>query len=174
MQLCGLWEQGCKEGLNDRSVHSGQSAHCRLLFTCLWPSHHCHGLGRFNCKPHELVLSVEKVLCFRAQRCGGALSLCAFHGWVHKARIPPRLSACACVVMCWGGAVVLQQQTGLISDIKQSHISGRKQTELTAAPHLHLLQVHASQPSTSRKRPSHKDIKSRIKVIDGSLVISGY
>lgn len=69
---------------------------------------------------------------------------------------------------------VQQQQTGLISDIKQSHISGRKQTDLAVAPHLHLIQVHASQPSTSRRHPSHKDIKSRIKVIDGSLVISGY
>lgn len=69
----------------------------------------------------------------------------------------PSLSACVCVVMCVStyvlgqGGGVLQQQTGLISDIKQSHISGRKQTELAVAPHLRLLQVHASQPSTSRK-----------------------
>lgn len=74
-----------------------------------------------------------------------------------------RLSACVCVVLCWGGGRVLQQQTGLISDIKQPHISRRKQTELAAAPHLYL-QVHASQSSTSRKHPSHKDIKSRIEV----------
>lgn len=52
-------------------------------------------------------------------------------------------------MLLWGGSggrmgVVLQQQTGLISDIKQSHISGRKQTELAVAPHLHLLQVHGS------------------------------
>lgn len=85
--------------------------------------------------------------------------MCAFHGWVHKAHIPPAcllvfVWLCVCEHICAGarrGGGVLQQQTGLISDIKQSHISGRKQTELAVAPHLRLLQVHASQPSTSRK-----------------------
>lgn len=63
----------------------------------------------------------------------------------------PRLSACVCVVMCvyahmlGGGRECYNNNTGLISDIKQSHISGRKQIELAVALHLHLLQVHTSQ-----------------------------
>lgn len=74
--------------------------------------------------------------------------MCVFHGWVHKAHIPPRLSACVCVCMEWGrGLGGLQQQTGLIRDIKQYHISGKRQTELAVALHLHLLYVHASQPA---------------------------
>lgn len=46
--------------------------------------------------------------------------------------------------MPWGeegggeGGGVLQQQMGFISDIKQSHISEREQTELPVSPHLHL------------------------------------
>lgn len=94
----------------------------------------------------------------------------------------PSRSACVCVVMCvcehiCAGArrgVVLEQQTGLISDIKQSHISGREQTEQTLAPRLHLLQVHVSQPSTSRKHLSHGGFKSQIEIIDWSSVISAY
>lgn len=50
------------------------------------------------------MLPVEKVLCFRAQRCGGALSLCAFHGWVHKACIaaPPLARLLVFVWLCAG------------------------------------------------------------------------
>ena len=70
--------------------------------------------------------------------------------------------------MCVGG--VLQQQTRLISDIKQSHISGRKQTELAVAPRLHFLQVHASWTSTLPTRTLNPESKA----IDGSLVISSF
>lgn len=73
-----------------------------------------------------------------------------------------------------GGRECYNNNTGLISDIKQSHISGRRQTELAVALHLHLLQVHASRLTTSRKQLPHEDIKSTIEAIDGSLVISGY
>ena len=92
---------------------------------------------------------------------------------------PPRLSACVCVVMCVYAhmcrgeevvVVVLQQQTGLISDIKQSHISGRKQTGLAVAPRLHFLQVHASRTSP----PPARTLNPESKAMDGSLVISGY
>lgn len=99
--------------------------------------------------------------------------MCAFHGWVHKAHIPPAgllvfVWLCVCEHICAGArrGVVLEQQTGLISDIKQSHVSGRKQTEQTLAPRLHLLQVHASQPGTSREHFSHGGFKSQIEVID--------
>lgn len=107
-----------------------------------------------------------------AQHCGAALSMCAFHGWVHKARIPLAclrvfVWLCVCAHICAVGGGVLQQQTGLISDIKQSHISGRKQTELAVALHLHSLQVHASRPSTSRKQLSHKDINLQSKPLMG-------
>lgn len=92
-----MWEQGCKEALNDRSVHSGQSAHCRLLFTCLWPSHHCHGPGQFNCRAPELVLSVEKVLCFQSPAvCWSAEYVC--FSWMDtQGSHPPTLPVCLCL-----------------------------------------------------------------------------
>lgn len=40
-----------------------------------------------------------------------------------------------------GEGGVLQQQMGFISDIKQSHISEREQTELPVSPHLHLREL---------------------------------
>lgn len=56
--------------------------------------------GSLTAETHELVLSVEKVLCLRAQRCGAALSMCAFHGWVHKAHIPPPPTSPVCLCLC--------------------------------------------------------------------------
>lgn len=60
--------------------------------------------------------------------------MCARFSWMgtQGSHSPPPVWLCVCAHMCtWGG--VLQQQTGLISDIKQSHVSERKQTELAVA-----------------------------------------
>lgn len=142
--------------------------------------------GSLTARAPELVLSVEKVLCFQGPAvCWSAEYVC--FSWMgtqgsHPPPLPTPVCLCLCGYVCVYAhmcrreevvvvVVVLQQQTGLISDIKQSHISGRKQTELAVAPRLHFLQVHASRTSPL----PHKDIESRIeKAIDGSLVISGH
>lgn len=67
--------------------------------------------------------------------------MCAFHGWVHKTRIPTAcllafvlLSVCESVCTCAQRLVgLLQQQTGLIMALNSPTFSGRKQTQLVVA-----------------------------------------
>lgn len=126
MQLCGLWEWGCKEALNDRSVHSGQSAHCCLLFTCLWPSHCCHCPGAVKLQANELLLFVEKVLCLRILPWWRSAESMRFSRTGTQLTFPPPVCTCLCGSVCvltheWGGCA-LQQHF--------NHISGERQTQL--------------------------------------------
>lgn len=108
------------------------------------------------------------MLCFRAQRCGEALSMCAFHGWIHKAHVPPlqfpstpNLSACVCLVMH------APTTNWAHRDIKQSPYFRKKSNRTGCC-------VCKSEKLKTTLLPHRaRTLNPESKIGDGSLVVSG-